>query len=139
MLLRTLALLCLSLSLTVPVQAQTSPITDYLVKYYAPGAVAPLQMNDTFPASSVQCNQAAPGATTSTVNPTRIAWDDPNAAGRVCIYTPSGGAALLSFLVGAYEGTLTAINSVGASVESARAPFSRASAPAVPAGLRFTR
>ena len=129
-------MLLLSASL---VQAQTAPITDYLVKYYAPGATAPLQSTDPFSATSVLCGQAAPASTASTVNPTRIVWDDPAIAGRVCIYAPASGATLLSFPVGAYEGTLTGINVVGVGAESARAPFTRAVAAGAPAGLRFIR
>jgi len=134
---RRLVFVLACLLLAVPLSAQT-PITDYRVRYYAPGATQPLQQDDPFPASAAQCNQAPPTGT-NTVNPTRVVWDDPAVAGRVCIYTPAAGGALVSFPLGAYEGTLTAINSVGASGESARAPFSRAAAATAPSGLRFIR
>lgn len=137
---KTHAILVLAaLSLASVATAQNAPITDYLVKYYAPGAPAPLQSTDPFSATAVLCGQAAPASNTSTVNPTRIVWDDPTTAGRVCIYAPAAGSTLLSFPVGAYEATLTAINVVGPGAESARVPFSRAVVAAAPAGLRFIR
>lgn len=131
-----LVLGCILLSTFAWAQA---PITDYLVKYYNPGATAPLQATDPFSVAAVLCGQTAPASNVSSVNPTRIVWDDPSTAGRVCIYAPATGATLLSFPVGAYEGTLTAINAVGPGAESARVPFSRAVAADAPAGLRFIR
>ena len=117
--------------------ASAQSITDYAAKYYNVGAPAPVQ-TETFLAAAVSCNQVAP-TNTNTVNPTRIYWDDPANTGKVCIYTPTSGAPLLSLPVGSFEGTLTANNQAGSSPESARVPFSKLAAPAVLTGLRFTR
>ena len=121
------------------VVAQTPPqIDSYQVRYYAPGAQAPLQQSDAFPSTSVQCNQVPPTILV-TVNPTRLVWDDPAVPGRVCVMGLSGGSALVSFPVGNYEGTLAAINSAGSSPESGRAAFSRAATLSAPANFHLVR
>lgn len=108
--------------------------TSYQLKYYNVGAAQPLQASDAFVAADALCNQAPPAAT-STVNPTRVVWDDAGNAGRVCVYVvPSSGALPSLPTPGTYEGTLTAINSAG-SAESARAPFSRLAPPAARTGV----
>lgn len=118
--------------------AQAQEVVDsYEFRHYAQGAQAPVQ-TDTFLAAGTTCNQAPPTGT-SNVNPTRAIWDDPNNAGRVCIYTFQSGSRLFSLPVGNYEGTLVAVNAGGASGESSRAPFMRINAPPVPSGLRLAR
>ena len=118
--------------------ASAQSITDYQLKYYAVGASAPTQ-TESFTAAAVTCNQTPPSAGASTVNPTKVSWDDPSTAGRACIYIAPAGAPLVSLPVGSFEGTLTAINAAGSSPESARVGFTRLAAPAVLSGLRLTR
>lgn len=127
----------IAVALLIPVGAYAQQPTSFTAKYYNVGAAQPLQ-SDTFPVTDVVCNQAAPAAGASTVNPTRIVFADINNAGRVCIYTTAGGAQLRSLPVGGnYEGTLTAVNAAGSSAESARAGFSRLGPPVVPTALGF--
>ena len=126
------------LALALPASAQSSAATSFQIRYFNVGAPAPLQQSDTFLAQSISCNQTPPPPTQSTVNPTRAVWDDPDRTGRVCVYVAPSGSALLSFPVGAYEGSLVAINESGQS-ESARAPFSRVAPPAVKTGFRFVQ
>ena len=126
--------------LVLSVVAWGQTIDSYQILYYAVGATAPLQ-TETFLAPAAVCNQAAPTVTT-TVNPTRLIWDDAALAGRVCIapisQTPTGP--LFSLPIGAsYEGTLVAVNAAGNSGESNRAPFSRLAAAAARSGVRFSR
>lgn len=112
---------------------------SYQLRYYAPGATAPLQSSDIWTTAEIVCNQVPPTVTNS-VNPTRVIWDDPANAGRVCIYTvPSVGKTLYSLPVGSYEGTLALTNAAGEGAESARAPFSRAAVPGVLTGVRLVR
>lgn len=117
--------------------AEAQSIDSYRIQYYAPGAAAPMQ-NETFTAAAAQCNQA-PISSADTINPSRVSWADPNAAGRTCLYVPPTGATLFSLPVGSYEATLVAINSLGSSGESNRAPFSRAAVPSAPVGFRLIR
>lgn len=125
-----------TLLLASPVHAQT--IASYQLKYYNVGATQPLQQGDAFPASAAVCNQTAPTGA-STVNPGRVIWDDLANAGKVCIYTvPTSGSLPSLPTPGTYEGTLTAINTVG-SAESARAPFSRLGPPVAPTGTKFVQ
>ena len=81
--------------------------------------------------------QPAPAGDASTVNPTRLVWDDPDMAGMVCIYVAQAGDPLLTFPIGPYEATLVAINDIGPSMESNRAPFSRDAVLAAPTGFRI--
>lgn len=129
--------LCLLFVLVANVaSAQTD---SYLVRYYGPGAITPFMQTDSFLISAATCNQAAP-ATTNTVNPTRIIFDDPAVAGRVCIYVLPASAALFTLAnPGNYEGSIAVTTSAGTSAESARAFFSRAPQPPVPTGLKITR
>lgn len=132
-----LSLVCLALLLPILAHAQGSAPTSYRAEYYAPGASQPIT-TDTFPASAVVCNQTTP-TSTSSVNPTRMYWTDPNNAGRVCIYTPPTGANLIAGPVGNFEGVLFAINVAGTSGPSNRAPFSIVGTPVAPAGFGFAR
>lgn len=133
-----LALLCVLLCALSTTSVFAQDITGYRIRYYAPGASAPMQQTDTFPAASVRCDQALPPPGTS-VNPGTAYWDDPANAGRACMYTLPTGSALIAFPVGAYEATLTASNAAGESVESNRAPFSRAALPIAPKGFGLSR
>jgi hypothetical protein len=117
--------------------AQTAP-DSYTLKTYAPGAALPMS-TFTFQATAVVTNQAPPvGA--STINPTRVVWDDV-IAGRVTIWTDPGTGPLFSLALGNYESTLTAVNAAAglSSAESARVPFSKQGVPATPTGLHLYR
>jgi hypothetical protein len=115
--------------------------TSYQANYYNVGAPSPLQ-SETFAASSAICNQA-PISGASSVNPSRVVLNDTANAGKICVIADPAGGMLVSLPIGAtgsnYEGTLVAINAVGASAESARAPFSRGAAPPAPTGVLFVR
>ena len=143
---RDLCLIVLAFLLCVFTPASVfaqSDATSYRVNYYNPGATAPMQQTDVFPASEVQCNQAPP-VNPSTVNPSRAVWTDvansTPTAPKVCGRSfPAVGTVLTAFPVGTYEATLVAINGAGESGESNRASFSRAALPAVRQGFGFTR
>lgn len=121
------------------VQAQAAD--SYVLRFYNIGATAPLVTNDAFPSTSVACNQPPPTAT-STINPTRVVWDDPAIPGRVCIFLPSTSAGLFALPIpGDYEATLTFTDGTTSlsSPESARAPFTRRSLPPVRTGFKLVR
>lgn len=122
------------------VHAQTPD--SYTFRAYGVGATQPIQTPFTFQAGAVACNQDPPAAP-STVNPTRFSWDDRVNAGKVCIWTDPGTGPLFSAPIGtipgSYEGTLTATANGLTSLESARAPFSRAAAPSAPGNFRIYR
>lgn len=126
---------CLVLVCGSVVTAQT--VDTYQLRYFAPGAAEPFQVGDAFPAAAALCNQADPGPL-STINPTRVVWDDAAHPGRVCTYVVPSTGLLPALPVGNYEGTLLAVNAAG-SAESARSPFTRLAPPPVPSGLRFVR
>lgn len=129
-----LALYFLALVSIPPLFAQTP--TDYVARYYVAGASAPVQ-TESFNAGAITCNLAPSPPGTSTVNPTRLEWDDIAVAGRVCRRTSAGSGSLPSLPFGSYEATLTASNAGGTSAESNRAPFSRAAvAPGAPTAFR---
>lgn len=124
--------------LAVPCAAQT--ITSYPLRIYNVGATSPLSTTDLL-AANVVCNQTAPSST-SPVNPMRAIWDDPDNAGKVCIWTDPGTGPLASLPFGAtsYEATLAATNAAGTSPESNRAPFSRPGViPVARTGLKLAR
>jgi hypothetical protein len=133
-----------ALAVATPVMAQTPSIPDtYQIRYYADGATAPLTVSDTFLLTAATCNLTSQ-PTGSTVNPTRVSWADPVNAGRFCVFTFPATASLLAIPVGDYQGSLVAILSTlpagqNASPESARATFSRQTAPSAPTGFRFVR
>lgn len=121
-----------------PASAQS--ITAYPLKVYNVGASSPLSTTDLL-AANVVCNQTAP-TTTSPVNPMRAIWDDPDNAGKVCVWTDPGTGPLASLPFGAtvYEATLSATNAAGTSPESNRASFSRPGViPGARTGLRVVR
>lgn len=134
---RATLLLLLGL-LLLPAAANAQVADNYTLRVYNQGAAAPLT-TFTFVATATVCNQAPPVSTTSTVNPSRVVWNDINNAGKVCVWTDPGNGVLFSLPVGSFEGTLSAANSIGSSVESARVPFSRADAPSVPGSVRIVR
>lgn len=128
--------LWLALLLLLPSSLSAQTIESYAAKYYATGASQPLQ-TETFTVAQVSCNLVPSPVGTPTVNPTRLEWDDPAVAGRVCRRVSAGSGSLPSLPFGSYEATLSAINAGGSSPESARSPFSRAVvAPGAPTGLR---
>lgn len=131
-----LALVCGLLGIAGSLQAQSLP-TSYQAAFYNAGAAQPLQQSDTFLRTAASCNQTAP-TTVSTVNPTRVVWNDEANPGKVCVFAFPSSAALFSLPIpGSYEATLKAVNAAGASAESNRAPFSRLAPSAVPTGLQF--
>lgn len=115
--------------------AAQSPATSYVAKYYQQGATAPVQ-SETFQVAATVCNLVAPPATASTVNPTKLVWDDPTNVGKVCQFVEPTSGPLFSVPLGTYEATLTAVNSAGSSAESNRAPFSKVAAPGTPVNLK---
>jgi hypothetical protein len=116
------------------------PPTQYTLRIYLAGATSPLSAPTVIPAASVTCNQAPPTSTITT-NPTRAVFDDPDIAGRVCIWTDTGTGPLFSVpFGGTYEATLSVSNLAGESPESTRAPFTRpGTVRTAPAGLRVIR
>jgi hypothetical protein len=122
----------------VPGVAGAQTIDSYRLNYYNPGAAAPLQQSDAFPASGVACNVEKP-TVINTINPTTAVWDDPANAGKVCMFIIPTTGTLPSLPLGSYEATLVAINSAGASAESNRAPFSRLALPAARTGFLLRR
>lgn len=133
-------LIALILSL-LPALAQAQTISSWQLRIYNVGAATPISAPTDLLTANVQCNQNAPSSTNS-VNPTRVVFDDPNVAGKVCIWVDPGTGPLSSMPFGAssYEGTLTATNAAGTTLESGRAPFSHpGQVPNVPAGLRLVR
>src|SRR5262245_1020479 len=85
--------------------ASAQSITAYPLKIYNVGATTPLSTTDLL-AANVVCNQAPP-TTTSTIDPTKVIWDDEANAGRLCIWTDPGTGPLASLPFGAltYEAT----------------------------------
>jgi len=124
-----------------PAMAQS--VTGYRLHIYpagAPTTATPLTTFDFF-TTAVTCNVAAPAADAPTINPSRVIWDDPANAGKVCQWNDPGNGPLFAVPIGAaYEGTLRAFNAAGVGPESARSPFSRLAPPAnAPAGVRLVR
>ncbi len=127
------------LALPVLVQAQT--VEGYRLNVYpGTGATTPVTFIE-YAISTVACNQAPTTNLPQTpVNPTKAQWDDPNNAGKVCVYTDPGGGPLLGLPpTGTFEASLQAYNAAGRSVESNRAPFTRLAAPSAVAGFRLIR
>jgi hypothetical protein len=132
-------LLILSLLLLAhPLFAQ--PPMQYTLRIYLAGATSPLSAPTVIPAATVTCNQAPPTSTITT-NPTRAVFDDPDIAGRVCIWTDTGTGPLFSVpFGGTYEATLSVSNLAGESPESTRAPFTRpGTVRSAPAGFRLIK
>lgn len=112
---------------------------SYTLKFYAAGATSPVQQQS-FAASRVTCNATPiPVTPGPVVNPTTVAWDDPDNANRECSVTFASGDTLFSLPVGSYEGALTVTNLVGTSPESAHVPFQRLDPPGVRRNVRFRR
>lgn len=139
-LLTRLALVFVAL-LALPSLASAQAITQWTLRTYIVGAVAPLVPAAVLLPANVTCNQPAPVGAVN-VNPNRAVWTDPVNVGMTCQWTDPGTGPLASVpFGGAYESTLTATNSVGTSAESApRSPFTRPGlAPAVPTGLQVVK
>lgn len=129
----------LAFALLVPLSTSAqSPPTSYEARFYIQGAPTPMS-TFVFAASAAACSQPAPPGDAATVNPNRLVWDDTANPGQVCQYVAQAGDPLLSFPLGPYEGTLVAINQVGPSPESNRAPFARDAPTAAPTGYRVIR
>jgi len=134
-------MLALGFVLVLAPAAHAQAITSYTYKIFNQGATAPFT-TASLPATAVVCNTTPKlTATGTTVNPTKVAWDDPaNPTTADCVYTDPGTGPLLSLPFGAqaYTSTVAAVNAVGPSADSASSnPFSR---PGVvvnaPTGLR---
>ena len=132
--------LCGMCLLTIPSRVSAQSITQWTARVYLQGAAAPIQAPAVFLAINVTCG-LAPDPSVNTVNPTKFVFTDPLSAASECRWTDPGTGILASSPFGAnYEGTLTATNSLGTSLESARAPFTHPGLlPAVPLGLRAIR
>src|SRR2546428_5210298 len=87
-------------------QAQ-APTTDTITaRIYNVGALAPLQ-TESWATSAALCNQPQPIAP-STINPTKIKYNDPANVTQACIFTESLTGPLFSVPTpGSYELTLT--------------------------------
>ncbi len=141
---RLLKLLCsivLSCGLASPAMAQT--IDSYEARWYNPGAVSPISTY-AFDASNVSCGQPAPAPdASSTINPSTgatIVWDDPDSSGSVCTHAADPSSTLFALPIpGDYEAALIAINAVGQSGESNRAPFDMLNPPDAQTGTRVVR
>jgi hypothetical protein len=116
----------------------TTPIDAWQLNFYLPGATTPFQGPMVIGNTDVTCSQLK--QTGSTVNPNRVAWDDPANSQRDCIATTTQGVLIAwPTAVGNYEATLRASNSIGVSAESNRAPFAVGVAPAPPTNVRAVR
>lgn len=135
---RFVAIACLVLVASLVARPAFAQATSYQANFYNVGASTPVQ-SETFAASAPVCNQAPPPATASTVNPTRIVFDDKAVAGRVCIFSEATAGPLFSLPVGNYEGTVMAINAAGPGAESGRVPFSRLAPETALTNVRFAR
>ncbi len=120
--------------------ASAQSVTKWTARVYNVGAAQPLSAPvDFVVGQGVACGVDPATITATPTNPLKAVWDDPGAAGKVCVYTDPGTGPLLSTpFGGSYEATLTATNSAGTSPESARAPFTHPGvAPIAPTGLRL--
>jgi hypothetical protein len=139
---RVLLIVACSL-LTIPFIANAQTIDSYEARFYNTGAPDPIS---TYPFNTVDitCGQVPPpGDASTTINPTlgaRIVWDDPLAPGSVCMHTPDSGAPIFALPIpGSYEATLIAVNEVGESGESNRAPFDTLNPPDAQMGARVVQ
>ena len=126
---------CLAL---VPSAAFAQSVDSWHLQFYLPGATQPFQGPMVIGNTDVTCSQ--PKQSGSIVNPNRVAWDDPANSQRDCVASSAQGV-LIAFpvAIGNYEATLRAVNSIGISGESNRAPFAVGVAPAPPTNLRVVR
>ncbi len=135
---KTLPTMCLGLcvGLLLPAAVAAQQVTDYALRFYQGGA-APVSTY-LFAASVVACGQPAVPPPGQAVNPTRIVWDDPDAAGLTCQHdtTASGPGPMFALPVGTYTGALVAMNIAGTSPESDPTdPFLRVDPPGVLTGV----
>lgn len=128
------------LAATLGVSAQAA-ITRYDQQVFAPG-VSPVtgspQWTNSYVASLAVCGQTLVVGSGSVVNPTKLAFDDPAAPGKVCVITFA--SVLLTALpngVG-YTSTITQTDNLGqTSARSAASnPFDKQGVPAVLTGLK---
>jgi hypothetical protein len=130
----------LLLLLAAPAAAQS--VEKWTLRIYATGAATPLTAPTDLLAATVVCGQPAPPVTATSLNPTKVIFDDPATPGSVCIWTDPGTGPLsaLPFGATAYQATVTATNSLGTSGESNRASFTHpGQIPGVPTGTRVIR
>lgn len=134
---RRIMLLAAALVLLIAPAAQAQDSWPF--RTFAPGGLAPISTFVITPASVV-CNLAPPAPGASRINPTKIAWDDPANAGKVCQFVDSGTGPLFALPKSptgvSYESTLEYVNAAGASGESLRSlPFTEQTVGARPTGL----
>ncbi len=115
--------------------------TSYTLTIYAAGTTTVIGTPTVMAASAFVCNQATVVGT-GTVNPNVIEFADPDPThvNMACVYSDPGTGPLsvLPFGAASYEATAIATNSLGSSVESARAlPFTRPGL--LPAVLTFLK
>ena len=115
--------------------SESQTITSHNVRFYNASAAQPLQTT-ALQSSAFQCGQVR--VVGNTLNPTRIAYNDPANQALDCVYNDSGTGPISSAPTGTnLEATLTNINSIGESPESNRAPFLKGNLPPAPGGLRL--
>ena len=125
----------------IPTAAQAQPVTGYTLAVYLRGGDAPT-VTHAVPAAEVVCGQPRQTAPAVVANPRYVRWNDPSAPALDCVWDSGATAGPLFALpfspTQEYDATLRAVNTAGASPESARSnPFSRPGvAPAVLSGLR---
>ncbi len=120
--------------------ASAQSITKWTARVYNVGAALPLSAPvDFIVGQGVACGVDPATVTATPTNPLKAVWDDPGAAGKVCVYTDPGTGPLLSTpFGGSFEATLTATNSAGTSPETARVPFTHPGLPpGAPTGLKL--
>jgi hypothetical protein len=132
-------IVCLVVSLLVPASASAQAITKWTIRTYNAGAAVPLVPPLDLLAANVTCGLDPATVVATPANPLKAVFDDPAAAGKVCVWAdPGTGPLLATPFGGSYEATLTATNAVATSAESTRAPFTHPGvAPTAPTGLRF--
>src|SRR5688572_404970 len=85
-LMRRVLLLAICLLYAAPALAQTGTPTSYVLRVYAQGAATPAT-TVSVPVANVACNQ--PVTAGASTNPTKWRWNDPNSAGRDCVFDDS--------------------------------------------------
>jgi hypothetical protein len=118
--------------------AHAQPITKWTARTYNVGAPSPVVGPIDLLAANQTCNVDPATVVPTPTNPLKLVWDDTANPGKVCVYADPGNGPLLATAYGGnYETTLTATNSAGTSLESARAPFTHPGvAPSAPTGVK---
>jgi hypothetical protein len=135
-------LTALALLLSTTAMAQPPNVVSYQVQLFPSGAntqtATPVQTT-TIQAAAMQCGQTPPALTMSVVNPTRIFFEDPANATKVC--TTDLAAFFATIPSGTYTATITWTDNIGlvADRSDASSPFEQRGKPIVLKGLRIGR